>query len=172
MSAIEGVEHRGAAPMISINNLWKVFGKNPERALSSDSADKSEVLDKLGCVVALREVSFDVSQGETFVVMGLSGSGKSTLVRCLIRLIEPTAGEILVDGQDILKCGEGELIEFRRTKVAMVFQHYGLFPHRRVLDNAAWGLEVQGMDKATRYARTQEVLDMVLGPLFSTCQKN
>jgi len=93
--------------------------------------------------------------------MGLSGSGKSTLVRCLIRLIEPTAGKILIDNKDILQYSESELTELRRTKVAMVFQHYGLQPHRNVLDNAAWGLEVQGVNKALRYDRTHEILELV-----------
>ncbi|CAI8012988.1 Glycine betaine transport ATP-binding protein OpuAA [Geodia barretti] len=93
--------------------------------------------------------------------MGLSGSGKSTMVRCLIRLIEPTAGEIIIAGEDITKMSEKELIEFRRNKVAMVFQHYGLMPHRKVLDNAGWGLEVQGVKKPEREARTREVLELV-----------
>jgi len=112
-------------------------------------------------VVALQDASFDVGKGETFVVMGLSGSGKSTLVRCLIRLIEPTAGEILIDNDDILQYSESELTALRRTKVAMVFQHYGLQPHRNVLDNAAWGLEVQGVNKDVRYDRTHEILELV-----------
>lgn len=148
---------------ISIKSLWKVFGKNPDRVLAGDAADldKTEILDRLGCVVALQDASFDVGKGETFVVMGLSGSGKSTLVRCLIRLIEPTAGKILIDNKDILQYSESELTELRRTKVAMVFQHYGLQPHRNVLDNAAWGLEVQGVNKALRYDRTHEILELV-----------
>ena len=149
--------------VISVKSLWKIFGKNPGRVFASDTAglDKSEVLDQLGCVVALQDASFDVKKGETFVVMGLSGSGKSTLVRCLIRLIEPTAGDIIIDNHDILQYDHSELTELRRTKVAMVFQHYGLQPHRNVLDNAAWGLEVQGVNKATRYKRTQEILELV-----------
>ena len=122
---------------------------------------KEEVLDQLGCVVALQDASFDVAVGETFVVMGLSGSGKSTLVRCLIRLIEPTAGLIHIDDQDILQFDAKQLTELRRNKVAMVFQHYGLLPHRNVLDNAAWGLEVQGVNKATRHNRTHEILELV-----------
>ena len=148
---------------ISVRSLWKVFGKNADQILapSNLAKNKAEILSQMGCVVALQDASFDVARGETFVVMGLSGSGKSTLVRCLIRLIEPTAGEILIDDQDILGYDEKQLTEIRRNKIAMVFQHYGLQPHRRVNDNAAWGLEVQGMDKAARYARTQEVLDLV-----------
>ena len=123
--------------------------------------DRTTIQDTLGCVVALQDVSFDVRPGETFVVMGLSGSGKSTLVRCLIRLIEPTAGNIVIKDQDVSQLSETALIEFRRSKVAMVFQHYGLLPHRSVLDNAAWGLEVQGVGKADRYAKTREVLELV-----------
>ena len=148
---------------ISVSSLWKVFGENPDRVLAPEYSgkDKSEILSELGCVVALQDASFDVARGETFVVMGLSGSGKSTLVRCLIRLIEPTAGQIFIDDQDILQYDERQLTEIRRNKVAMVFQHYGLLPHRRVLDNAAWGLELRGVDKSTRYERTQEVLDLV-----------
>ena len=148
---------------ISVRSLWKVFGKNAEQVLAPENLakDRADILSQMGCVVALQDASFDVARGETFVVMGLSGSGKSTLVRCLIRLIEPTAGEIMIDDQDILGYDEKQLTEIRRSKIAMVFQHYGLLPHRRVSDNAAWGLEVQGMDKAARYARTQEVLDLV-----------
>ena len=114
-------------PYISVKSLWKVFGKNPELALSPEyvNQDRSTILESLGCVVALQDVSFDVRPGETFVIMGLSGSGKSTLVRCLIRLIEPTAGNILIKDQNVSQLSETELIEFRRSKVAMVFQHYG-----------------------------------------------
>ena len=148
---------------ISVKSVWKVFGDRPERALTAENSDKDkrDILDELGCVVALQDVNFDVQRGETFVIMGLSGSGKSTMVRCLIRLIEPTAGEISIDGEDITGMSDKALIEFRRNKVAMVFQHYGLMPHRTVLDNACWGLEVQGIDKNSRYSRTREVLDLV-----------
>ena len=148
---------------ISVKSVWKVFGDRPERALTAENSDKDkrDILDELGCVVALQDVNFDVQRGETFVIMGLSGSGKSTMVRCLIRLIEPTAGEISIDGEDITGMSDKALIEFRRNKIAMVFQHYGLMPHRTVLDNACWGLEVQGIDKNSRYSRTREVLDLV-----------
>ena len=149
--------------VISVRSLWKVFGKDPHRVLSPafHGMAKAEIQEQLGCVIALQDASFDVARGETFVVMGLSGSGKSTLIRCLIRLIEPTSGEIVIDDQDILGYDDNQLTQLRRDKVAMVFQHYGLLPHRRVLDNAAWGLEVQGIDKATRYKRTHEVLELV-----------
>ena len=148
---------------ISVKSVWKVFGDRPERALTVENSgkDKRDILDELGCVVALQDVNFEVQRGETFVIMGLSGSGKSTMVRCLIRLIEPTAGEISIDGEDITGMSDKALIEFRRNKIAMVFQHYGLMPHRTVLDNASWGLEVQGLDKTSRYSRTREVLDLV-----------
>lgn len=150
-------------PTISIRNLWKVYGKNPKRALSKDYGyhDKRSFQENLGLVIALQDVSLDITKGETFVVMGLSGSGKSTLVRCLIRLIEPTSGSILFDGENILAATSDRLIEFRRTKVAMVFQHYGLLPHRTVMENAAWGLEVQGIPKTERHQKTTETLNLV-----------
>ena len=131
--------------------------------MTPEYADKSkaEIQEETGCVVALQDVNFDVSLAETFVVMGLSGSGKSTLIRCLIRLIEPTTGEIRIDDEDVLKYSSRELTQFRRQKVAMVFQHFGLLPHRKIIDNAAWGLEVQGMEKNQRYEKAREVLEAV-----------
>ena len=148
---------------ITVNSLWKVFGKNAAQinAPENQGKDKSRILADLGCVVALQDVNFEVARGETFVVMGLSGSGKSTLVRCLIRLVEPTSGEIVIESEDIIRMSDKELADFRRRKIAMVFQHYGLMPHRTVMDNAAWGLETQGVDRETRYRRVQEVLDLV-----------
>ena len=148
---------------VSVKSLWKVFGKNPERVLEPEFADKDKGFfqSEMGNVVGLRDVSFDVRKGETFVVMGLSGSGKSTLVRCLLRLIEPTTGAVIIAGQDITKMSDKELVDFRRAKIAMVFQHYGLMPHRNVLDNAAWGLEVQGVGKEERYERTRKTLELV-----------
>lgn len=148
---------------IQVDAVWKVFGRNPERVLEPQYAgyDKSFFQSEFGNVIGLQDVSFQVNRGETFVIMGLSGSGKSTMVRCLIRLIEPTAGEIVIAGEDITKMSDKELIEFRRSKIAMVFQHYGLMPHRNVLDNAGWGLEVQGVKKPEREARTREVLELV-----------
>ncbi len=148
---------------ISVNSLWKVFGKNPEIALSEELGEKSrtEIQQELDLVVALRDVSFEVSPGETFVVMGLSGSGKSTLVRCLIRLVEPTSGSISVDGEEVTAFDSRQLREFRRSKIAMVFQNFGLLPHKNVLDNAAYGLEVKGVGKQDRYAVAQEMLEKV-----------
>ena len=150
-------------PRVSVRGLWKLFGNRPPTELTPDIRDKTkaELREAHGLVLALRDVSFDVTPGETFVVMGLSGSGKSTLVRSLIRLIEPTFGEIRVDGEDILRYGENELIEFRRKKAAMVFQHFGLLPHRTVEENAAWGLEVQGIERVARTERAREVLELV-----------
>ena len=150
-------------PYIRVNSVWKVFGKNPERVLLPENAarDKSDIQRQLGNVVGLQDVSFSVNRGETFVIMGLSGSGKSTMVRCLIRLIEPTAGEIIIGGEDITQMSDKQLAAFRRTQIAMVFQHYGLMPHRNVLDNAGWGLEVQGVKKPEREARVRDVLRLV-----------
>ena len=153
----------GTTPIIKVDSIWKVFGKNASQALEPRNINKSksEIQSELGAVIGLHDVSFEVQRGQTFVIMGLSGSGKSTMVRCLIRLIEPTAGSIVIEGNDVTAMTDKELMEFRRDKIAMVFQHYGLMPHRNVLENASWGLEVQGVPEAERHARTREVLDMV-----------
>ncbi len=149
--------------MISCRGVWKVFGPKAERVVGSPDADlpRAELEARTGCVAAVRDVSFDVPEGGVFVVMGLSGSGKSTLIRCFSRLIEPTAGEVRIDGQDVLGLNAGELRELRRTRLSMVFQNFGLLPHRRALDNIAFGLEVQGMGKEDRLARATEMLDLV-----------
>ena len=148
---------------IEVKNLWKVFGKNPNQVFDEAfiNLSRSEIQSELDLITALRDVSFTVNKGETFVVMGLSGSGKSTLVRCLTRLIDPTDGHILIDGEDIVEFDENSLREFRRNKVAMVFQQFGLLPHRNVLDNAAFGLEIRGIDKESRYSTAEEMLDLV-----------
>jgi glycine betaine/proline transport system ATP-binding protein len=151
------------APHVDVQGVWKVFGDKPERALDRaySSKSRSEIQDELGLVVALRDVSFQVEQGQIFVVMGLSGSGKSTLVRSLIRLIEPTRGSVRIDGQDVLSYSSSQLMDFRRQKIAMVFQNYGLLPHRSVLDNVALGLEIRGIDKETRYRMASESIETV-----------
>ena len=148
---------------IVCRNVWKVFGPSPERVLSAidRTATRAQVQAETGHVIAVKDVSFEVQTGETFVVMGLSGSGKSTLVRCISRLIEPTAGEVLIDGDDVTRYSSRQLMELRRTKMSMVFQHFGLFPHRRVIDNIAFGLEVRGTPRAERMDRAMEVLDLV-----------
>jgi glycine betaine/proline transport system ATP-binding protein len=153
-----------AQPVISVRNLWKVFG--PKAASIPASAElaalsRRELVERTGCTAAVREVDFDVAPGEVFVVMGLSGSGKSTLVRCLTRLVEPTAGKVFFEGEDILACDEKRLRELRRRKFSMVFQHFGLLPHRSVVDNVAYGLEIAGMPKADRRRRAGEVTDLV-----------
>jgi glycine betaine/proline transport system ATP-binding protein len=155
--------HTAATPTIDCRGVWKVFGPHAERVVDSDDADlsRAELEARTGCVAAVRDVSFTVPEGEVFVVMGLSGSGKSTLVRCISRLIEPTAGQVLIDGEDIAHCSPEWLRELRRTRVSMVFQHFGLLPHRRVLDNVAFGLEVQGKSKTERHARAGDMLDLV-----------
>jgi glycine betaine/proline transport system ATP-binding protein len=154
---------RDGPPLIRAEGIWKIFGPHAERVLGSDDVDlpRRELRAKTGCVIAVRDVSIEVWPGEVFVVMGLSGSGKSTLVRTLIRLIEPTAGAIEIDGRDVMAAGRNELRELRRHTVSMVFQHFGLLAHRRVVDNVAFGLEVQGVSKAQRLARAEEVLRLV-----------
>ncbi|MGQ0670044.1 MAG: quaternary amine ABC transporter ATP-binding protein [Actinomycetota bacterium] len=131
--------------------------------MGSPDADlpRPELLEKTGCVAAVRDVSFDVSEGEVFVVMGLSGSGKSTLVRMINRLHDPTAGQVLIDGEDVLQLSSERLRDLRRHKISMVFQHFGLFSHRRIVDNVAYGLEVQGVEKTKRTAKAREVLEVV-----------
>lgn len=153
----------GRAPVIRAEGIWKIFGKNADRVIGTPDADLSrgELRAKTGCVVAVREVSFEVYPGEIFVVMGLSGSGKSTLVRTLIRLIEPTAGRVEMDGKDVTAASRDELLQMRRHTSSMVFQHFGLLAHRTVLDNVAFGLEVQGLSKSERHARANDVLRLV-----------
>ena len=148
---------------IQVRDLWKVFGSRPERAvqMAREGATRAEALERTGCTIGVRDVSFDVHLGETFVVMGLSGSGKSTLVRCVARLTDVTDGSILLDGDDLTAMDDKALREIRRRKLSMVFQHFGLFPHRSVIDNAAYGLEVQGVAKAERHAEAQRVLELV-----------
>ncbi|MEU3946122.1 betaine/proline/choline family ABC transporter ATP-binding protein [Streptomyces sp. NPDC029526] len=152
------------APVFRVQGLWKVFGPKAER-IPADPAlaalEPAELRARTGCTAAVRDVSFDVRKGEVFVVMGLSGSGKSTLVRCLTRLIEPTAGTIAIDGEDVLAMDKARLRALRRHRAAMVFQHFGLLPHRTVLDNVAYGLEIQGMGKAERRERAAEVVAKV-----------
>lgn len=148
---------------VSCRNVWKVYGPKADRIVGTPDADlpRAELLAKTGCVAAVRDVSFDVVQGEVFVVMGLSGSGKSTLVRMLNRIHDPTAGEVLVDGSDIMGMNDDELRTVRRTKISMVFQHFGLLPHRRIVDNVAFGLEIQGEEKDSRIGKATEVLEVV-----------
>lgn len=152
-----------AAYEISCRNIWKIFGPHPERLKKTlnPKLSRAEVLEQTGHVVAVKDVSFEVRKGETFVVMGLSGSGKSTLIRCISRLIEPTGGQVIIEGEDVTAMDEKQLRELRRNKMSMVFQHFGLFPHRQIIDNVAYGLEVQNVDKATRHARAREVLKLV-----------
>lgn len=149
-------------PVISAKNVWKIFGSNPKKYLSQISADYSfDQIKKDGYIAGVKDVSLDVHKGEMLVIMGLSGSGKSTLVRCLSRLHDITGGDISVDGQDIMSLTEKELIELRRSKMGMVFQSFGLLPHRTVLENVAFPLEMRGQDKYTRRERALEVVKLV-----------
>lgn len=145
--------------VLEVRNLYKIFGHKPkDRALPmvKEGESKAAILEKTGCTVGINDASFEVKKGEIFVVMGLSGSGKSTVIRCLNRLIEPTAGEVLVDGKDVTHMTKEELRQVRRRKMSMVFQRFGLLPHRSVIDNVAYGLEVQGISKAERYEKAME----------------
>lgn len=148
---------------ISVTGLTKVFGSQPDRALRllHQGATKEEVLKKTGQVVAVHDVSFEVAAGELFVVMGLSGSGKSTVIRMLNRLIEPTAGSVVIEGKDVQKLSAEELRSVRARTMSMVFQHFALFPHRTVWQNAAFGLKVQGVDERTRRDRAEAALARV-----------
>jgi glycine betaine/proline transport system ATP-binding protein len=154
---------RSDQPTIAVRGLWKIFGPGEHRIIGTALAelDRGELRRQTGSNIAVRDVSFDVRPGEVFVVMGLSGSGKSTLVRCLTRLIEPTAGEVLLDGEDIRAADEGRLRELRRRRFAMVFQHFGLLPHRRVIDNVAFGLELRGEAKEARRERARAMCELV-----------
>jgi glycine betaine/proline transport system ATP-binding protein len=148
---------------VACHHVWKVYGPKADRIIGSADASlpRQQLLEKTGCVAAVRDVSFEVAPGEVFVVMGLSGSGKSTLVRCISRLIEPTAGEVLIDGSNVLTMDDEGLRDLRRRKVSMVFQHFGLLPHRRIVENVAFGLEIQGVDRGDRTRRAEGVLETV-----------
>ncbi len=152
---------------ITCRNLWQVFGADADQALkqalsqkgTSDSA--AQALVDQGLVPAVQDVNFEVREGELFVIMGLSGSGKSTLVRCISRLLDATHGQILIDGEDIVAANAKRLIELRREKLGMVFQHFGLFPHMNVLDNVAYPLRVQGVRRTAREEKARDVIDLV-----------
>lgn len=155
--------------VIEVNNLSKIFGKNPQQAIKllEEGYSKDEILEKTGNTVGVNRASFEVKPGEIFVIMGLSGSGKSTLVRLINRLIEPTEGTIKVGDQDLSKADNKTLREIRRKKLGMVFQSFALFPHRTILENAEFGLEIQGEPKEKRSKKAKEALEMVgLGGYF------
>ncbi|NBG89299.1 quaternary amine ABC transporter ATP-binding protein [Isachenkonia alkalipeptolytica] len=148
---------------VEIKNLYKIFGPNPKKGLelSKQGMSKDEILEKTGNTIGVKDASMAIEKGETFVVMGLSGSGKSTLIRCLNRLIEPSFGEVYVDDEEITKVDQEKLREIRRTKMGMVFQNFGLFPHRTVCANVEYGLEVQGVDPEKRREKAYEALELV-----------
>ncbi|HHZ9430050.1 TPA: quaternary amine ABC transporter ATP-binding protein [Enterococcus faecalis] len=148
-------------PKVKVNHLTKIFGKKTKPALEMIRANKSktEILEKTGATVGVYDVNFEVEEGEIFVIMGLSGSGKSTLIRLLNRLIEPTSGNIYIDGQDISSLDKEGLREVRRNKMSMVFQNFGLFPHLTILENAEYGLEIRGVPKEERQAKAEKALE-------------
>jgi glycine betaine/proline transport system ATP-binding protein len=154
---------RDGEPLLRAEGVWKLFGPKADKVIGTPDADlsRSELREKTGTVVAVKDVSIEIWPGEVFVVMGLSGSGKSTLVRTLIRLIEPTAGDIMICNEDVIGADAAALRELRRHRVSMVFQHFGLLAHRTVIDNVAFGLEIQGVPKEKRLARAGEVLELV-----------
>ncbi|MBO0474740.1 glycine betaine transport ATP-binding protein OpuAA [Enterococcus sp. DIV0840] len=148
-------------PKVQVSHLTKIFGKKSKQALDmiKENKDKTEILKKTGATVGVYDVNFEVEEGEIFVIMGLSGSGKSTLIRLLNRLIEPTSGNIFIDNQDISKLDKEGLREVRRNKMSMVFQNFGLFPHRTILENTEYGLEVRGVPKEERTAKAEQALE-------------
>ncbi|MDR9415949.1 MAG: glycine betaine/L-proline ABC transporter ATP-binding protein [Gracilimonas sp.] len=148
---------------ITVQNLFKVFGKNPEKAfpLIEEGNSKDEILNQTGNTIGINDASFQIKEKEMFVIMGLSGSGKSTVLRCLNRLIEPTRGKVLIGDEDITKVSKERLLELRRKKMSMVFQNFGLFPHRTVANNVEYGLEISGIEKEVRKEKAYEALEKV-----------
>ncbi|NMB30666.1 MAG: glycine betaine/L-proline ABC transporter ATP-binding protein [Clostridiales bacterium] len=148
---------------LEVKNLYKVFGPNPRRVLKAikNGASKEQLLKDTGHGIGVRDANFEVLEGEVFVIMGLSGSGKSTLVRCINRLIEPTSGDIILDGQSVTKSDSKELLEIRRKKIGMVFQNFALLPHRTIKENVAFGLEIQAESIEVRDKKATEALEMV-----------
>ena len=154
-------KRRNTLNKLEVKHLTKIFGKRQKQALEmvQQAKSKTEILEKTGATVGVYDVNFEVQTGEIFVIMGLSGSGKSTLIRLLNRLIDPTSGDIYIDGQDVAKMNEEELRDVRRHKLNMVFQNFGLFPHRTILENTEFGLEVRGVDKEERTRLAEQALD-------------
>lgn len=148
---------------IEVRNVTKIFGKSPQQGVKmlNEGLTKKQILEKTGMTVGVNKASFKVKAGEIFVIMGLSGSGKSTLVRMLNRLIDPTDGEVFIDGQDIVKMKPNELREVRRSKLSMVFQRFALFPHRTVLSNTEYGLDIKGVEKKNQRVKAMEALKLV-----------
>ena len=148
---------------IEVKNVYKIFGDNPLKVLPmvQEGATKEEILEETGHTIGLDNVSINVEEGETFVCMGLSGSGKSTLIRHINRLIDPTSGEVSVEGTNVMELDQKNLIEFRRHKMSMVFQRFGLFPHKTVMQNVGYGLEVQGKDKEEIKKTAMEKIEAV-----------
>lgn len=146
---------------VQVKHLTKVFGKKHQAALSmvQEQRPKNEILEKTGATVGVYDANFEVNEGEIFVIMGLSGSGKSTLIRLINRLIEPTSGDIYIDGQDIAKMDKEELRDVRRHKMSMVFQNFGLYPHRTILENTQLGLELRGISKEERVTKAEKALE-------------
>ena len=155
-------EH-GSDVAVSVRGIYKLFGGDVDAGIemAKDGASKDAIQEATGSVLALSDVSFDASEGEIFVVMGLSGCGKSTLIRCINRLIEPDRGEIWIGDDELGSMNDEDLRQMRRTRLAMVFQHFGLMPHRRVIDNVAWGLELSGVERRVRHQRASEALEAV-----------
>ncbi|HDS7172354.1 TPA: ATP-binding cassette domain-containing protein, partial [Klebsiella pneumoniae subsp. pneumoniae] len=148
---------------LEIKNLYKIFGEHPHRAFKyiEKGLNKAQILEKTGLSLGVKDASLAIEEGEIFVIMGLSGSGKSTMVRLLNRLIEPTRGQVLIDGVDIAKMSDAELREVRRKKIAMVFQSFALMPHMSVLDNTAFGMALAGVPAAEREQKAREALRQV-----------
>lgn len=146
---------------VKVEHLTKIFGKKQQQALAmiQENRDKTEILEQTGATVGVYDANLEVNEGEIFVIMGLSGSGKSTMIRLLNRLIDPTSGEIYIDGENIAKMDKEALREVRRHKINMVFQNFGLFPHRTILENTEYGLEVRGVSKAERQAKAEQALE-------------
>jgi len=153
--------HESRPIKLSGTHVWKLFGRNAKVFLDANPNPEPGQLHDAGLIGAVRDASLSVHEGEIFIIMGLSGSGKSTLLRCLSRLIEPTAGEVIFEGADLLAASERELIEIRRHKMGMVFQHFALLPHLTVIENVAFPLSVQGVDRKTREERALEVIELV-----------
>lgn len=146
--------------LLEINGLWKIFNSQPFDFDPQDG-EAIENLENNGAVVAVQNVNFQVKRGEVFVIMGLSGSGKSTLIRCIPRLVDPDQGEIIVKGHNVLEMDEQELIDFRRNETAMVFQHYGLLPHRNIIENVSFGLKLRGVSPEERNDRARHAIAQV-----------